>query len=170
MCRGAGAAFRNAMCMTTPSSPSLDALVFAPPLLDDLESLFSVHNRTPLHYILNQDVPGGDIPWDEMTAEAYRKALSYIGSMKQAIADGEQDMSLCRRLGGFGLMVPQPFVEFVEEGRPRALVVLAHYFAVAALLEGVWWVGGTGRREIKRIAERLDGEWLGMIQGPLELI
>ncbi|KJK86263.1 hypothetical protein H633G_09884 [Metarhizium anisopliae BRIP 53284] len=56
--------------------------------------------------------------------------------------------SVARRLVVFPLLVDARFVDMVDEKRPRALVVMAHYFALLAMLRGFWWVGDAGPREI----------------------
>ena len=42
------------------------------------------------------------------------------------------------------------FVDLLEAGDIRALVIYAHYLTVFLLMEDVWFVGGIGRQEIER--------------------
>ncbi|OAA61962.1 c6 zinc finger domain containing protein [Niveomyces insectorum RCEF 264] len=123
--------------------------------------------------------------WDDAaTREAYEKTLSYIGSVQHAMARGEPVYMLTRRIQGFTMVVPSRFIAFVAEQRPRALVVLAHFFATVSQISGVWWLGGIGgssdgggghsgkesiaKREVRGIRSVLPEEWLGYMAWPLQ--
>ena len=69
---------------------------------------------------------------DPEARDAYNKTVSYIGIIHLAITAGEHDMEVCRRLIAFAVLIPDKMIELIEEKRPRALVILAHYFAVSA--------------------------------------
>ena len=75
-----------------------------------------------------------------------------------------------RRVIGFPMLVHPRFVTLVEEEQPRALVILAHYFALVARLRGLWWMGDSGRREVLGIQSALPEEWQDAMQWPLESI
>ena len=47
----------------------------------------------------------------------------------------------------FPYSIEKGFINLVKEQRPRALVILAHYFGLLARLKYVWFIGDTGRRE-----------------------
>jgi hypothetical protein len=74
------------------------------------------------------------------------------------------------------MVVPHKFVDFLAEKRPRALVILAHYFATVSQLSNVWWLGGgtdgkelTARREVHAIQTVLPDEWQGQMIWPLDM-
>ena len=109
--------------------------------------------------------------WDNEIDHAYKVAVSYLGSVLIAIASGEETGSdLCRRIIGFPMLVHPRFVSLVEEEQPRALVILAHYFALVARLRGLWWMGDSGRREVLGIQTVVPGEWQDAMTWPLESI
>ena len=64
-------------------------------------------------------------------------------------------------------MVQGKFLDFLEERRPRALVLLAHH---CALMESVddqyWWVKGRGVDEIARIDGILEEKWKPWLDWP----
>ncbi|KAI9739326.1 MAG: hypothetical protein M1834_007539 [Cirrosporium novae-zelandiae] len=109
--------------------------------------------------------------WDTETRTTYEKTLSYIGSIHHAILlNNEPVFAIHRRLMGFALLVPNQFIEFVEQRRPRALVVLAHYFAVAARTTPIWYFGDTIGREILGIWGILpEGGWRACMEWPLRM-
>jgi len=67
-------------------------------------------------------------------------------------------------------MVQSEFIFLVGEQRPRALVVLAHFFAFLVDFRGVWWVGGIGGREVRGIEGVVGGEWRGEMGWPVRVV
>ena len=135
----------------------------------DLKTLFGENNRKDLlHLLQRRPTDEENEPWDEGIADAYQKALSYIGGVQIAIAASEAPQVILRRLISFPMLIQQPFIDLVAEQRPRALVVLAHYFALLARISHVWWIGDTGRREIRGIQTILPDEWQNFLEWPLQ--
>jgi len=60
------------------------------------------------------------------------------------------------------------FVALLMRKRPRALVLLAHYNAMFAMLQGFWWIGKTARDELRvieaAVGEAWSNEWLGWVR------
>ena len=106
---------------------------------------------------------------DPEARDAYDKTVSYIGTIHLAIRAGEHDMEVCRRLIAFAVLIPDKMIQLIEEKRPRALVILAHYFAVAAPLARVWWIGDVTRKEVEGIQRWLPGEWKDLMRWPLTM-
>ncbi|CAK7200909.1 hypothetical protein SEUCBS139899_003609 [Sporothrix eucalyptigena] len=141
------------------------------------ESYFDASNREQLNNILAQDLPASD-DWDDAdTRDAYEKTLSYVGSLQQSMRRGEPIYVLCRRVQGFTMVIPPRFVDFVAERRPRALVILAHFFAAVSKIThagGVWWMGGEdgkepiATREVRGIHSIMPKEWMGHMIWPME--
>jgi hypothetical protein len=102
--------------------------------------------------------------------KAYETAISYIGAIQLAIQTQEPTDLLSRRIILFPTMVNTGFLTLVEQQRPRALVVLAHYFAYLTDFRGFWWVGDTGPREVRGIESVLPVEWLDLMNWPLQAI
>jgi hypothetical protein len=67
-------------------------------------------------------------------------------------------------------MVEKSFIDSVEERRPRALVVLAHYFGLLARFRNFWWIGQAGPREVRAIQQIVEDEWQEMMEWPLKAI
>lgn len=108
--------------------------------------------------------------WDEEVYEAYRSTLNYIGAIWKAMKNRDPPGGLGRRLIVFPMLVDKRFVDFVEEQRPRALVILAHYFALLTMMRGFWWVGDAGPREVHAIANQVPAEWQHLLSWPLEML
>ncbi|PKX90561.1 Zn(II)2Cys6 transcription factor domain-containing protein [Aspergillus novofumigatus IBT 16806] len=94
------------------------------------------------------------------TLEIYRSTVAYINSVWLAIEAQEHPAMICRRLMVFPLIVSQEFLKLLKEMEDRALVILAHYFALSATLTDIWWVGHTPHREVLAIGKMVNGQWV----------
>lgn len=159
-------------------NPALMTVATGYPYFGRDQSYFSPEMRRNFANVLTQGPASGDDWTDDETREAYEKALSYVGSIQKGIDDGEPVYAISRRLQTFALLVPPRFVGLLSMQRPRALVVLAHFFATASQVRGVWWLGeadgvdedSTAKREIRAIKEVLPDEWLGPMVWPLDQV
>lgn len=138
------------------------------------EPVFDAEMQREFGAVLNRDIPSTDV-WDAETTESYETALSYIGSFRRAILAGEPADINLRWICMFPFMVPRQFINFVGEGRPRALVTLAYFFAVIAHTDALQYLGNTGerptaRREILAIRAMLPDEWQSLMAWPLNEI
>ncbi|KAN0121797.1 hypothetical protein V8E51_000123 [Hyaloscypha variabilis] len=64
--------------------------------------------------------------------------------------------------------VSQRFVELMQERRPEALVVLAHFCVLLKKVDSCWWLAGVGKRMLAAIDDALDLEWKPWIKWPLD--
>jgi hypothetical protein len=132
------------------------------------EALFQEGNRQGLLHLLRRSrTDESSEPWDADIQEAYKSTISYLGGIQIAIAAHEAPADICRRLIVFPMMVKKRFIELVEEQQPRALVVLAHFFALLARFGDFWWLGDTGKKEIRGIQTVLSDEWQDLMSWPL---
>ncbi|KAK0120533.1 hypothetical protein ONS96_010739 [Cadophora gregata f. sp. sojae] len=134
-------------------------------------SVFHPSNRQDLLHLLRR-TPNDILtePWNARIEEAYESTLSYIGSVQLAIAAQEPPASIFRRLVLFPTMVQSEFIFLVKEQRPRALVVLAHFFAFLADFRDIWWIGETGVREVRGIEGVVGEEWRGLMGWPVQAV
>lgn len=141
------------------------------PDMKDVDALFHESNGNGFMHLLERSPNDkANEPWDDEIQEAYRLVICYIGGIQIAMNANETADELTRRAVGFGLLIPKRFINLMDEARPRALVVLAHYFALLAKLRDIWWIGDTGRREVRAINSELSGEWQRLMSGPLMAI
>jgi Fungal specific transcription factor domain len=166
---GAGTVFREAWHFIENDENSITwALLRSPPILVDFDVLFAESNRQGLlHLLRRSSSEDPNESWDEETRKAYERTTSYIGGVQIAIAAHERTADICRRLMVFPMLMPKRFIGLAEELQPRALVILAYYFAMLAKFRDVWWIGDTGRREIRGIQTVLPAEWQDLMSWPL---
>ena len=135
------------------------------PSLDDPEVAYRALTRTgeigralltPTHYL------GEDLP-EETAFAMYEQAVKYIGTLLMAIDEGVGDRVISVRVVSFPAWMEQEYFDFVEQKRPRALIILAHLFSVARRFPTVWWVKDTPEREISAIWGALPPEWRTMM-------
>ncbi|KAI1377403.1 hypothetical protein F4677DRAFT_416277 [Hypoxylon crocopeplum] len=172
MGRGAGEVLAMARELVDPEShPRIKLFVRSPPdMRDPQELIFCDHSS--LDWLLEH--PSGpdstaaqeDRELDnEEVKSVYDKALSYTCSIRNAIERGEADYAIVRRIGGFAIWVPIEFTKFIEERRPRAMVVLAHFMALWLDYEHIWMIGRAGEWQIRGLHKVLPIEWSYKLDG-----
>ncbi|KAI3334292.1 hypothetical protein F4824DRAFT_468350 [Ustulina deusta] len=102
---------------------------------------------------------------DEGVRSVYEQALSYTCSVLRAIDRKEPQVAIARRLGGFAVWVPIEFSKFIEQRRPRALVILAHFMSIWLSYDDVWIIGRAGEWQIRCIHKNLPVEWSCKLDG-----
>ncbi len=102
---------------------------------------------------------------DEGVRSVYEQALSYTCSVLRAIDRKEPQVAIARRLGGFAVWVPIEFSKFIEQRRPRALVILAHFMSIWLNYDDVWIIGRAGEWQIRCIHKNLPVEWSCKLDG-----
>ncbi len=82
---------------------------------------------------------------DKITVNYYHRLLGYIGWTERHILAGDEPISsTVRRFIAFPVWAPDVLRDFLEQRRPRALVVLAYFFALWIPYRSVWMIGDTG--------------------------
>ena len=83
------------------------------------------------------------LPPEVMSGEdllAYETGLAYIQTIYKRIAQGDSLKMLGRRILAFPNSAHAHFATLLEQGRSRALVMLAHLLAMSKRLEAEWWI------------------------------
>lgn len=159
--------------------PALMTVATAYPYFGQDQSYFAPDMRKDFAGVLTQHLPSGGDDWaDDAVREAYEKTLSYVGSIQRAIHGGEPTYAVTRRLQTFALLVPPTFITLLSKQRPRALVIMAHFWATVSQVHGVWWLGesdalrdeSTAKREISAIKKVLPPEWMTTMVWPLDQV
>ena len=170
MTRGAGNVFNAAWkFIGDDDSSAAFRMVKKTPILKDSEPLFQESSRQGLlHLLRGPRTEDAREAWSAEVEEAYSSTLSYIGSVQSLIAGGEKAGTVCRVLLLFPYLIQKGFIDLVEEQRPRALVILSHYFGLLTRFKDIWFIGDTGSREIQAIQAVLSEEWQDLMVWPLQ--
>lgn len=145
--------------------------------LTDSEAIFSEDHRRAYMHLLRprQTIGSGDDErdWDSelLVSEvytSYEKALSYVGYLHEAITNNHDEpvAHFCRRLFAFPILIPHHFVILLSERRPRALVILAYFFAMMTHARSMWFVGNMAQSELRAIREYLPHRWREELRWP----
>ncbi|KAM0203406.1 hypothetical protein ACHAQD_009125 [Fusarium lateritium] len=164
------AVFRQAwdLIKDKPKSVAYEMIESASDFRDDSES---AELRQDLEHLMSREKPHElQEPWDSETEAAYAGALNLIGGIWKALDSQCLAGGVGRRVVVFPMLLNKRFADMVEELRPRALVILAHYFALLATLSRVWWIGDSGPREVRAIAAILPDEWQGLLDWPKRIL
>ncbi len=172
MTRGAGNVFNAAWGFIEDDDSSIALrMVKKTPILKDSEALFQESSRQGLLYLLHGTRTEHTLEaWSTGIEEAYSSTLSYIGSVQSFIDGGEKPQTVCRILMLFPYLIKNGFIDLIEQQRPRALVILAHYFGLLAHFKHIWFIGNTGPREIRAIQAVLSEEWRELMTWPLQML
>ena len=140
--------------------------------LKDPEVFFQERSRRDLLHLLNihRGAQAGEPAWSPDVEEAYASTLSYIGTVQSLVEGGEERQTVHRILLLFPYIVRKAFIDLVEQRRPRALVILAHYFALLTRFKDVWFIGDAGAREVLAILTDLPAEWRDLMAWPLRMV
>ncbi|KAH6884199.1 hypothetical protein B0T10DRAFT_410500, partial [Thelonectria olida] len=170
---GSGSAlFRQAWPLIVDNPSSIAKMLIGNiPIVMDKQARTAPESRQGLLHLLQRQEPHELAePWSSDVQEAYESTLSYIGGIWIAMNNNENPGGVSKRLVIFPMIVDKRFIALVEEQRPRALAILAHYFALLSMLRGYWWMGDTGQREVRAIAEVMPDEWRSLMSWPLQIL
>lgn len=165
MSRGLGGVFQQAieLLKDDPGAKMRSLVDTAGPHVR-AEVVFCKSNQEGLEHLL--EFQEGEI--HESDAMAYEDVVSYIGSVIRAMRYNEDPKMISRRLTSFSVLVSARFIELLRFQKPRALVLLAHFFALASCVRYTWWVGPSPGREIRAIQAQLGEEWQALMCWPIE--
>jgi hypothetical protein len=137
--------------------------------MNDQTSLFARQNATPFEKLRTWAHDHETQSADD--ADTYIKAVSYIGVMYKGIREGfDSAHATARRIMAMPSILPDRWMELLEERRPRALVILIQAFACGELIAGEnFWFRGIAERQIPGLCELLPVAWRPMVAWPLRV-
>lgn len=102
---------------------------------------------------MDEDIAALDPRDRDETRRAYEHAVAYLN---WAHAKPERS-----RIVGFPATVSRRFIALLDGHDPRALLILANFFAMTRAVEDAWWLEGVARKEVAGIMSLLPPEWWG---------
>jgi hypothetical protein len=135
----------------------------------DQAAIFNPQNLKPFEGLLDWSrYPEPDL--DLESRHTYEQTLAYIGGVWQAILNKEAPKVLFRRFVSLGILVPTQFTTFLDQGRPRALAILAHHLAMTKAADEHWWLRGLADHEVNGIQSVMPAEWQWAMEWPLLVV
>lgn len=130
--------FRAAWPMLSESSPIMAFATAEPDMRVFVEEVRQDKHRQPFLKLILWRAAGEEV--DEESEDAYDFALCYVGCILINIENKVHPSLLRRMLYSFPTWVPHIFVTRLKEWKPRALAILAHFFALSKSMDNVWCV------------------------------
>lgn len=166
MCKGVMNVFRVAMDLVGDDPTARinivserSSSIYEPALI------FRESNRAKFPYLMERL---GDE--SEEDHEAYSATISFLGAIMTAKEEGQKLSMIARRVLVFPILFPTKFIELLGGHKPRALTIMAHFFAIAASCSSNWWIGTTPSREIHAISDQLGPQWDSYMSWPLSQV
>lgn len=114
---------------------------------------------------------------DDLADELATEAADLAAATSQAYSHAVSVLNWAHRTSrpsaalAFPASVSRRFVELVQAKRPRALAILASFFALLKRMDRVWWLGDVARREVMGIVGILDpsSPWPSRLEWPLRI-
>lgn len=95
------------------------------------------------------------------TKQGYQHAIAFLNWAHQT---PERD-----RIIAFAATVSRRFVALIGQHDPRALVIIACFFAMTRAVDDVWWLQGIAKKEVNGIYRLLPSKWLAKMEWPLRI-
>lgn len=95
------------------------------------------------------------------TRQGYQHAIAFLNWAHQK---PERE-----RITAFAATVSRRFVTLIGERDPRALVIIACFFAMMRVVDDVWWLRGIAKKEVTGIHGLLPAEWLAKMEWPVKV-
>ncbi|KAL3465743.1 hypothetical protein BJX64DRAFT_51853 [Aspergillus heterothallicus] len=83
----------------------------------------------------------------------YEETIKYLDNSLAMLSKGGDPTMVALR---WMFRIPSRYIELVEEKKPLALIIFAHYCAVLHHLRDRWWMDGLGARLVKEISQLLE--------------
>ena len=171
----------------SPMSPDVAALFNSAPNLVDFDEIFSEKQSLDeySHLLTPQYIEGGsdsDAHYDfqqlynwnnELSVpelfDAYTGTLRYIVYLQKALESKESLHAYYRRLLAFPMIIHEQFSVLLQQGRVRALIILAYFFALVSKAQEIWLVGDMGVRELRAMQESIPLPWQKYLRKPFSI-
>lgn len=94
-------------------------------------------------------------------------SLELIASTRQAYQHAVAVLNWAHKIPhkgaplAFPATVSRRFIELLEERQPRALAILACFFALLKSMDSVWWLQGMARREVLGVVSLFNSDFFG---------
>jgi hypothetical protein len=130
--------FSAAWPMLSETSPIMAFATAKPDMRVFSQDVRQDKHRQPFLKLMTWRAAGEEV--DEESQDAYDFAICYVGCILISIENKAHPSLLRRMLYSFPTWVPKTFVTRLKEWNPRALTILAHFFALSKAMDNVWLV------------------------------
>ncbi|GKZ25669.1 hypothetical protein AbraIFM66951_002968 [Aspergillus brasiliensis] len=101
----------------------------------------------------------------------YREAVESLQSCLNVIEDNRNELHVgINAVTTWPILMKMEFAEYLEQRRPEALVILAHYACLLHQFRDFWMFGDSGAFVIQEVMESLGPEWEEWMVWPKEVL
>jgi Fungal specific transcription factor domain len=100
--------------------------------------------------------------------EDFEKTLELLKSTYGVIVHDSGTVDTVGVIHAWPIRVPESFIQMVNQQRPEALILLAHYCLLLNKVDHLWWIQGMSRHLLQTIHKALGQEWESWIVWPLQ--
>ncbi|CRK35400.1 hypothetical protein BN1708_006724, partial [Verticillium longisporum] len=146
---------------TMPSTPTISTKSPTNRLLE-LRLMHQYTSMTSRTLVVNSPIT--DDIWQNTVPRLAFSGANYLADAMLAIPHRGAALA-------FPATVSKRFLDLIEARRPRALVVLACFFACLKSIENVWWLHGAARREVMGIVSQFEAAspWWAHLEWPVRI-
>lgn len=137
---------------------------------EPIPALFDPVDTGDFQPILDFQDPANIEEQTEDSTLAYTTTLAFIQSIYKAIQRNDIEHKICRRVMYFAAIAPRNFHKMLQEKRPRALVIFAHYMSMVKRVDQYWWFEGAAEKELRGIDSILPGAWKWAMDWPWRMV
>lgn len=167
--------FRNSISFLKPDGPLMT--FFNPGSDTNLDHAAFLHdpdNLIPFQKLLDVRDPTETTAFsaeaEQIVQDAYKKAVSFLGGLHNAIKVPQERRRICLRVIAFGHTVPKKFVDLLAEKRPKAIAILGNYMAFVKCIDHYWWFRSRAERELAGIQSILPQQWHWALEWPMAVL
>ncbi|MCJ1228109.1 hypothetical protein MMC12_004770 [Toensbergia leucococca] len=140
------------------AEPSIDLCELASPEFNPKE------NRCKFSVLLK------GLPAEDKDTLAYETTLRCVDLIYRAILRQEPEDYVRRKLSGTIAIIPIRFTDLLSQQDPRAMAILAHWYACTKFVDNIWWLQGAAEYEVRGILNLMPTSWLWAMEWPLKVI
>lgn len=108
---------------------------------------------------------------DDPSLDIYREAIKFIAAVIGLMVKPEtRPRAMLSHVSRWAVHLPLDFIELIKEQDPRAMVILAHYYAVMSLIPGRWWLENFAINELMGICRSLQEPYRHLLAWPREVM
>jgi hypothetical protein len=135
----------------------------------DTDQIFTPEHNGHLLWLIETPEGCEDRELENKVAKnVYKRILGYVGWVQKAVERGESDYAIMRRMGALTIWISDLFAEYAAQRRPRAMVILAWFFANGIGIDHMWNLNGAAKRQVVGIYRALPEEWRGKVAPLIE--
>ncbi|EFW19645.1 hypothetical protein D8B26_007849 [Coccidioides posadasii str. Silveira] len=111
-----------------------------------------------------------DCNGENVTQISAEEKAAYNHAIRELRISFERSPSSWETVFRWPIVLPEAYLTHLENRRPMALVILAHYCVILGRLDACWWSQGWSGHLFEAIYRSLNVSWRPLLQWPMQMI